>query len=106
MTRRRRKSAAKWEPFDPAWLVRLAELREPGQAWLAEALSRCTSVLRNQHHDDCLYFVDPSEPNEPGSEWQFVTNLVLESAPDIYDDDRAVILDVLAGQRIGGLEFF
>lgn len=94
-----------WEPYDPSWLVHLAERRAPGEAWLAEALARCTSVLRNTHQDDCLYFVDPKQPNEPGSDWQFVNNIVLESHREICDDERDVILDVLTERRIGGLEF-
>ena len=44
--------------------------------------------------------VDPQKPNEVGSEWQLETNLELESPSDGW-----IILDILRGDRVGGVEF-
>jgi hypothetical protein len=95
-----------WIPYDPTWLVRLATLHAPEEPWLAEALAKCTRTFVDSHGDDCLYFVDPSRPNEPGSEWQFVSNIILDNEPTICPDRRDIVLDVLTDRRIGGLEFF
>ena len=101
-----RRAQPRWQDYDPGWLVRLAQLREPEEPWLAEALAKCTRARRSDHGDDCLYFVDTTRPNKPGSEWQFVSNLILESDATICPDDRDIVVDVLTDQRIGGLEFF
>ena len=47
-----------------------------------------------------LHFVDPARPNEPGSDWQFGENLILE-----HPLEGDLVLDVLKGNRIGGVEF-
>jgi hypothetical protein len=47
-----------------------------------------------------IYFIDPTSPNEPGSGWQFQTNLMLE-----HPTEGDLVLDVLEGNRIGGVEF-
>jgi hypothetical protein len=39
-------------------------------------------------------------PNQPGSEWQFETNVVLS-----HESLGMVVLDVLKGDRLGGIEF-
>jgi hypothetical protein len=49
----------------------------------------------------CGYtFVDASNPNQPGSQWQ-----LRESRWLLQDDGSTVILDMLKDGRVGGLEF-
>lgn len=47
-----------------------------------------------------VHFVNPENPNQPNSEWQFKENIILESK--IYG---TLILDILSENRIGGVEF-
>ena len=92
MLRRRR------TPYDTSELVELARRTLPEQLWVADALARCSDALvATPYH---VYFVDSSRPNEPGSEWQFRENVVLESPTE-----GDIILDVLKDGRIGALEF-
>ena len=86
-----------WEPYDPTWLVDLAREQEPDEPWLPLALADCRRAWRQS--EAYTYFVNPNNPNRPGSEWQFETNIVLE-----HPTEGALVLDVLKGQRIGGFE--
>jgi hypothetical protein len=87
-----------WQPSDPGWLVTLAREQEPSEPWLAESLARCTLCMLES--DAYIYFVDPSRPNKPGSEWQIRENIILD------DPTRgSVVLDVLQDNRVGGIEF-
>ena len=87
-----------WKSYDPTWLVELARESLPEEPWLAEALARCTHAA--QERRAYIYFADPSHPDEPGSEWQFHENIVLE-----HPKEGDLVVDVLRGQRIGGVEF-
>ena len=87
----------RWEAYDPRWLVKLAEEQHPDRPWLANALARCTRC--HWERRKYVYFVDPSRPNQPGSAWQFESNLSLEAARG-----GPLILDILTGQRVGGVE--
>jgi hypothetical protein len=87
-----------WRPYDPSWLVELAEKQEPGQPWLSAALERCT---RASGTDGCyVHFVDASDANEPGADWQFRENIVLE-----HPVHGELVLDVLQDGRVGDFEF-
>jgi len=89
---------ASWEPCDPSWLVTLAREQHPSEAWLPSALSACT---RCQYESKAyVRFVNSRSPNEPGSDWQFLTNLTLESSTEGF-----IVLDILQGNRVGGAEF-
>lgn len=48
-----------------------------------------------------VYFINPQNPNQPNSDWQFEENLILESKK--YG---TLILDILTDNRIGGVEFY
>ena len=87
-----------WRPYDPKWLADLA-CQAPEDPWLREALLRCTLA---EGPDEGLYihFVDPSRPNEPGSDWQFRRNIILE-----HPVHGELVLDILEGDRVGGVEF-
>ena len=86
-----------WKPYDPQWLVELAREQHQDKHWLAEAFSKCTRAQTGGRA--YVYFVDHSNPNKPCSEWQFDQNLTLD-----HPDRGEIIVDVLKGQRIGGIE--
>lgn len=87
-----------WKSYDPTWLVRLARTSFPQDPWLAEALTTCTRAV--QESRAYLRFVDATDANQPGSEWQFERNIVLE-----HPGEGDLVLDVLRGGRVGGVEF-
>lgn len=87
-----------WKPYDPAWLADWVRANRPELAWLADALARCTRAAEDGRA--YLYFVDPSAPNDPGSEWQFAENVMLE-----HPKEGTLVLDILSGRRVGGVEF-
>jgi hypothetical protein len=87
-----------WKPYDPGWLVALARESRPDEPWLAEALSQCTRAA--QDSAAYIYFVDPAPPEDPGSQWRFEKNVTLE-----HPKEGSLVLDVLQGARIGGVEF-
>jgi hypothetical protein len=88
----------KWEPYDPSWLVSLALEKFPDRPWLAESLAACTRCRWKR--DIYVHFVDPTNGNQPGSEWQFDYCL-----PVLDPNNGNLILDVLKDRRIGGIEF-
>lgn len=88
-----------WQPYDPSWLISLAKEQHPEETWLVEALAVCTRAKLKG--DVSIYFVDAANANKPGSEWQFERNILLDSPTE-----GPVILDVLKGQKIGGVEFY
>jgi hypothetical protein len=87
-----------WKSYDPTRLVELAKQQLPEEGWLPTALSMCTVAWQKS---DVKSAIDPSHPNEPGSEWQFEVNLILE---DPIEGD--LVLDILSGNRVGGIEFW
>lgn len=87
-----------WEPYDPTWLVEWVRENVPGEPWLANALARCTHAAWGGRA--YLYFVDPSNANQPGAEWQIETSRTLD-----HPKEGTLVLDVLTGRRIGGIEF-
>ena len=88
-----------WESYDPRWLVELAKTQHPDKPWLADALSACT---RCQWKGDIyLRFVDARRANRPGAPWQFRQSLFLKDP-----GEGNLVLDVLVGNRIGGVEFY
>lgn len=89
---------AEWKPYDPAWLIELAKTQLPDEPWLPAALAACTSAI--QRSTAYIHFVDPKDPDEPSSEWQDQTNLTLH-----HPTEGDLVLDVLEGNRIGGVEF-
>jgi hypothetical protein len=92
------RNTSKWTAYDPGWLVEAAWRQFPDEPWLADALSVCTTA----QIESLAYirFVSPRRPNRPGSAWQFERNIVLEKTTG-----GTVVLDVLHGGRIGGVEF-
>ena len=87
-----------WAPDDPSLTRSLATKQLPGETWLPKALAACRRCRWESRA--YAYFVDGSNPNQQGSDWQFVKNLRLSDPKE-----GAIILDVLVGNRIGGVEF-
>ena len=86
----------KWKTYDPSWIVELAKSQCSDKDWLQAALSKCTSYL--EESNAYYYFVPCENPNEKNSEWQFDTNIMLECPLN-----GTIILDILKGQRVGGI---
>lgn len=81
-----------WNPYDPSWLVKLAQERHPEELWLHEALNRCTQCL--VEFEQYYYFVDRMEG-------KFAFNVVLYS-----EQHGKVVLDILEDGRVGSMEIF
>jgi len=87
-----------WKPYDPTWLVELAKAQLPDEPWLPAALAACTRA--RQESAAYIHFVNPSDPEEPGSEWEIQTDLTLK-----HPTEGDLVLDILEGNRVGGVEF-
>ena len=79
-----RNGKLRWKAYDPGWLP--------------EALAGCTRY--GERSRAYYYFVDPSAPNQPGSDWQFGRSIVL-----CHDREGEIVLDILRDCRVGGIEF-
>lgn len=97
-------SAWEPEPYDPSWITCAAKRALPSESWLHEALSRCTqAVVESPAY---IHFVNPSDPNQPGSEWQFDSNINFSDP-----EEGELVVDILKearpgeGRRVGGVEF-
>ena len=44
--------------------------------------------------------VSSENPNQPGSDWQFDDNIILDD-----EKEGDLVLDILKGYRVGGVEF-
>lgn len=87
-----------WKPYDPAWLVELAKEQHPEEAWLPAALAACT--MARQESAAYIHFVSASDPDELRSEWEAQTDIILK-----HPTEGDLVLDILEGNRIGGVEF-
>ncbi|NOQ71709.1 MAG: hypothetical protein GQ574_06905 [Crocinitomix sp.] len=88
----------KWVAYNPEWIVKIATEQIPDKPEIIKALSECTVGLRESRA--YIYFVNGEKPNQPNSEWQFEENIILEDKKN-----GTIILDVLKGNKIGGIEF-
>ena len=87
-----------WKPYDPTWLVELAKEQLAEEAWLPAALAACT--MARQESAAYIHFVKPADSDEPSSEWEAQTDLVLK-----HPIEGELVLDILEGNRVGGVEF-
>ena len=87
-----------WKPYDPTWLIELAKEQLPEEAWLPAALAACT--MATQESPAYVNFVKSADPEEPSSEWQVQTDLHLK-----HPTEGELVLDILEGNRVGGVEF-
>ncbi|MEM9547848.1 MAG: hypothetical protein AAGA77_17830 [Bacteroidota bacterium] len=88
----------KWQVYDPQWLIDLAKEQIPDKPEIILALSKC--IKANVESRTFIYFVNGDLPNQPNAEWQFDQCIQLEDK-----EKGTIILDVLKGNRIGGIEF-
>ena len=95
---------SEWKDYDPSWLVEAARQQYPQLAWLHASLSQCTRYaieIETGEIDAYYCFVKTvGVANQPGSNWQFWTNIKLENT-----QHGLIVLDVLKGGQIGGIEF-
>lgn len=84
--------------FHPRMLIAAVQEQAPEFGWLEEALCNCgTGEWESPAY---VGYVSRHRPNQPGAEWQFEKNVVLQ-----HEELGMVVLDVLKGNRLGGIEF-
>lgn len=84
--------------FDIELIIDLIKEQEPDRTDLIEQLRK--SDRQRWIRQPYIRFVSGDRPNQPGSEWQFEENIVLE-----HDSEGTIVLDILKDGRIGGIEF-
>jgi hypothetical protein len=86
------------EGFDPRMLISAVKEQAPEFPWLPYALEHCgVGIWRSRAY---VQYVSSHNPNQPGSDWQFEVNVVLN-----HDQLGMVVLDILKGDQLGGIEF-
>jgi hypothetical protein len=86
------------EGFHPLMLVDAVQQQVPEFACLPAALGSCGAG--DWESRAYVRYVSRHNPNQPGSEWQFETNVQI-----LHETLGTVVLDVLKGNRLGGIEF-
>lgn len=84
--------------FAPCMLIEAVKEQAPEYPWLPEALAECGAG--QWESPAYVGYVSRRNPNQPGSEWQFEANVVLN-----HQTLGMVVIDVLQGSRLGGIEF-
>ncbi|MBD0404974.1 hypothetical protein [Flammeovirga sp. EKP202] len=79
-------------------IIALLKEQEPEREDLIEDLQN--SKIRKWLIQPYVYFISAEKPNQIGSDWQFDENIVLE-----HETEGTIILDILKGGRVGGIEF-
>lgn len=79
-------------------IIELIREQEPDRLDLIEELEN--SEKKKWIRQPYIHFVSSERPNQPGSEWQFDENIVLE-----HKTEGTIVLDILKNGRIGGIEF-
>ncbi len=72
--------------------------QEPDRVDINDALANCKDG--NWESRAYVFFVSPKNANQPGSDWQFKENIVLE-----HEKVRTIVIDYLKSGKIGGIEF-
>ncbi|WP_053990080.1 hypothetical protein [Mangrovimonas sp. TPBH4] len=84
--------------FHIVQIIELIKQQEPDRLDLIEELEK--SDRKKWIKQPYIQFVSAERPNQPGSEWQFGENIVLE-----HETEGTIVLDILKDGRIGGIEF-
>lgn len=84
--------------FNPSEIASLLEKQFPDEKEVLASLKRRTSG-RWSSGRKYIYFVEPTNPNQPNSEWQHVDCIILD------DTDCRIVIDVLLDHQVGGIEF-
>ncbi len=86
------------EPIRIKEIIELVKQQEPSRNDVIEALTKCSG---GQWRNKAYYnFVDSTNANQEGAEWQFDENIILE-----HEEMGTIVLDLLKDKRIGGIEF-
>lgn len=84
--------------FDPRMLIDDARTQVPELSWLPAALASCgPGTWESRAY---VHYVPPIDPNQADSKWQFEANVVID-----HSVLGVVVIDILKGNRIGGIEF-
>ena len=87
-----------WEPYNTDWLIKIAEEQIPEEKEIINSLKK---IKKGSWESRAyVHFVDPSNPNQPNSKWQFEINICLTDKKN-----GEVVLDILKGKIVGGVEF-
>ena len=84
--------------FHPRMLSDAVKMQAAEFEWLPAVLESCG----DGEWESMAYvgYVSRTRPNEQGSLWQFEANILIE-----HEIFGTVILDILKGYRLGGIEF-
>ena len=86
------------EGFDPCSLIEAAKAQAPECTWLPEALkSAGPGVWKNRAY---VNYISSKNANQPGADWQHEKCIMLD-----HKTLGSVVIDVLTGNRLGGIEF-
>lgn len=87
------------EPINIKEILELVGKQLPERQDLIVAL---TNSAGGQWQNKAYYqFVDSTNANQKGAEWQFKENIILE-----HETLGTIIIDYLQDKRIGGIEFY
>jgi hypothetical protein len=77
-----------FEPYDPTWLIKLAQDQLSYEKWLPEALSLCTQCHKESEPYPHLYFFDPMNPGDSCPKWQsdFERTLAIPEGGQVFFD--------------------
>lgn len=66
------------------------------------SLKNMLENAKNGHWETEAYykFVDSTNANKPGAEWQFKENIIFD-----HPELGTIVLDILKDERLGGIEF-
>jgi len=79
-------------------LIELVKQQEPNRKDLIQALENCVG---GKWTDKAYFqFVDSTNANQIGAEWQFEENIIIE-----HPTRGTLVIDFLKNRRIGGIEF-
>jgi hypothetical protein len=87
-----------WQSHDPAWLVADCQAAYAQHPWLKAALQ--AGVKAQVHSPQYTYFESHSQPNQPGSNWQFQTTIQIDDTREGH-----IALDIIKHNRVGGVEY-
>ncbi len=88
----------KWLIYEPSWLIEIVKEQRPEEKGIIENLKKCTRCFKKTRA--YYYFIYSETPNTPESDWQFERSITLHSK-----EYGKIMLDVLKGNEIGGIEF-
>ena len=83
--------------FDIQMIIDLLKEQEPDRLEFIDQLQKIERKMWIRQ--PYIRFVSAERPNQPGSEWQFDENIVLE-----HETEGTIVLDILKDGRVGGIE--